>query len=571
MHPRLVVAWALLVATAATAQPYPEVQRSSFYVATRDGTRLAVDLYRPARDGQPVATPLPVIWQHTFARRLPPDQPRDTAMRHMPELARQGYVVALVDRRGMGASFGARRGYNDRTEARDAYDMTEWLARQPWSSGQVGIYGCSNTGDAALHAATLMPPSLKAVFAGCFSFSKYDGFLRGGVLANWGSGVERRVEEDLRHPPVDGPEGPALLRQAVDEHRGNTPLATMWRSMPFRDSWTDFTGSRFWLEGSAATWRDAIVRSGVALYVFGGFDDDFRREGLVAFANLAPLPRKLTLGPWSHCRNDGFDLLAEAQRFFDHTLKGIDSGLFREPAVRWHVQGAPEDQAWRRSAHWPPPESRLQRWPLLLDASGHGEHRLGAATAPIAAPGTSTTLVVPPARDCGPGRSPFAQACSQAAQGLRFTSDTLAADAELVGHPLLQLALSSSQPEPTVFAYLEALAPDGQARVLSDARLQASLRRSVRPPHDFLGLPWHRSLEEDHAPLGEGEVVTLQMALLPVSVRIPAGHRLRLVLTGADPRQRMPQAPGGTLTLHQSAARPLALQLPVLSGPSPSR
>jgi len=540
------------------AQPYSEVQRTSFYVAVRDGTRLAMDLYRPAVGGQPVATPLPVIWQGTVSRRLPPDQAPDTAIRTMPELAKQGYVVALVDRRGAGASFGARRGYNDRTEARDAYDITEWLARQPWSTGKVGVYGCSNTGDAAMHAATLMPPSLKAVFAGCFSFSKYDGFLRGGILANWGSGVERRVEEDLKNPPVDGADGPELLRQAVDDHRRNGPLAAMWRGMPFRDSWTDFTASRFWLEGSAGTYREAFVRSGVGLYVFGGFDDDFRREGLVAFANLAPLPRKLTLGPWTHCRNDGFDLRGEALRFFDHFLKGIDSGLMKEPPVRFHVRGAPEAEAWRRSESFPPPGVQPRTLALAVQGDGR-EHALGGT-----ARGSRASLAVQPPRACGNERTSQATPCPQTGLALGFDTVPLVRDTELVGHPLLRLWVSANVPEPNVFAYLESVAPDGRVTVHGEGRLKASLRRTARPPLDHLGLPWHRALEEDHQPLADGQPVELQIALLPVSVRVPAGHRLRLSITGADPRQRDLPPPGAVLTVHTGADHPSALTLPFM-------
>ena len=70
------------------------------------------------------------------------------------------------------------------------------------------------------------------------------------------------------------------------------------------------------------------------LHIFGGFDDDFRREGLVAFANLAPLKPRLTMGPWLHCRNDGLDLRGEALRFFDHFLKGA-------PAPEWMQSGIP--------------------------------------------------------------------------------------------------------------------------------------------------------------------------------------------------------------------------------------
>lgn len=565
MRPRF--ASALLAVTAvlqvaaslpALAQPYTEVQRTSFYVAVRDGTRLAMDLLRPMRDGQPVAERLPVIWQGTVSRRLPPDQAPDTAIRTMPELAKAGYVVALVDRRGAGSSFGARRGYNDRTEARDAFDITEWLARQPWSSGQVGVFGCSNTGDAAMHAATLMPPSLKAVFAGCFSFSKYDGFLRGGIHANWGSGVERRVEEDLANPPVDGPDGPELLRQAVDDHRRNGPLAAMWRGMPFRDSWSDFTASRFWLEGSAGTYREAFVRSGVGLYIFGGFDDDFRREGLVAFANLAPLPRKLTLGPWTHCRNDGFDLRGEAQRFFDHFLKGVDSGLMQEPAVRFHVRGAPPEQAWRRAGSFPPPGVQPRELALALQGDG-SSHALGGTPRSERA-----SLAVQRPRACGNERSSQATPCSQAGLGLSFDSEALPHDTELVGHPQLRLWISTRGTDANVFAYLESVAPDGRSTVHGEGRLKASLRRTVHPPLDNLGLPWHRALEEDHQPLADGQPVELHFALLPVSVRVPAGHRLRLTITGADPRERVPPASGQVITVHADARRPSVLTLPVL-------
>jgi uncharacterized protein len=558
MHRIITLCLLLAAASPALAQPYPEVQRSSFYVATRDGTRLAMDLYRPALNGRAVDTPLPVIWQGTVSRRLPPDQAPDTAMRTMPELARHGYVVALVDRRGAGSSFGARRGYNDRTEARDAFDVTEWLARQPWSTGKVGVYGCSNTGDAAMHAATLMPPSLKAVFAGCFSFSKYDGFLRGGILANWGSGVERRVEDDLRNPPVDGPEGPELLRQAVDDHRRNGPLAAMWRGMPFRDSWTDFTASRFWLEGSAGTYREAIVRSGVGVYIFGGFDDDFRREGLVAFANLAPLQRKLTLGPWTHCRNDGLDLRGEALRFFDHFLKGLDTGLMREPAVRYHVRGAPEAEAWRRSEQFPPAGG--QPLSLALSPQGAGPaHALGGS-----ARAATASLSVRAPRACGNENTSQATPCPQTGLGLQFTGEPLARDTELIGHPQLRLWLSANVPAPQVFAYLESVAPDGRVTVLGEGRLNASLRRTTRAPLDNLGLPWHRALEEAHQPLVNDQPVELHFAMLPVSVRVPAGHRLQLTVTGADPRQRQPPAAGQVLTVHADASRPSALTLPTM-------
>lgn len=540
---------------------YTQSVRTSSYLTMRDGTRLAMDLHRPAVNGQAVDTPYPVLWQHSLTRRRPPDQGDDSVTRRMPELVKHGYVVAEVERRGLGASFGARRGYNDRTEARDAFEVTQWLAAQPWSSGKVGVYGCSNTGDAAMHAASYSPPALKAVFAGCFSWSKYDGFLRGGILAQWGVGPEQPLDVQLRNAaPVDGDEDRTLLKQAIEEHRNATPLAAMWRALPFRDSWSDIVASRFWLEGSVATHRDALLRGGAAYYIHGGWNDEFRREGLVAWANLKGMPARITIGPWLHCRNPGFNLLAEAHRFFDRWLKGIANGIDREPPLHLYAEGAPAGQAWRAYDSWPPAAATTataSRQVLTLAGSG-AAHGLGAAAG--AAANASWTLKPPGA--C-PEAGPMTQPCSQADNGLRFTSPVLASDTELTGHPLLQLWLASPQRDQHVFVYLEDLAPDGRVTVATEGRLKASLRAVQRPPYDTLGLPWPRSLEADHQPLAAGEPVLLQFDLLPLSRVFRAGHRLRLVVSGHDPRERQPGPTGHALTVFSSAERPSFITLPL--------
>lgn len=535
---------------------YTEQVRVSVYHRMRDGTRLAMDINRPAIHGKAVDLPYPVLWQHSLTRRRPPDQGDDSVTRRMPELVKYGYVVVEVERRGLGASFGARRGYNDRTEARDAFEVTEWLARQPWSSGKVGVYGCSNTGDAAMHAASLAPPSLKAVFAGCFSWSKYDGFLRGGVAAQWGVGPEQPLEDQLRNAtPVDGDEDRSLLRLAIEEHRHSTPLAAMWRSLPFRDSWSDIVASRFWLEGSAGTYRDAMQRGGAAFYIVGGWQDEFRREGLVAWANLRRNPAKVVIGPWLHCRNPGLDLLAEAHRFFDRWLKGVDNGIEREPPLHMFTVNAPAASAWQAFDAWPPPGQSAQRQVLAIGREG--EHRLAASPGPA----SSVALTVQPTAPC-PDAGALTQPCSQAERGLRFTGAALAADVEFTGHPVAQLWLASPQPDQSVFVSLEDLAPDGSSTVVTEGRLKASLRASHQPPYDYLGLPWQRRLEADHQPLSAAEPVLLKFDLLPLSRVFKAGHRLRVVVSGNDPRQRPPAPTGHAITLLSSAEKTSFIELP---------
>src|SRR3984885_13230208 len=110
---------------------YTDQIKTSFYLPMRDGVRLAVDLYRPGVGNQSAEGKFPVVWHHTFDRKSV-SAPGANASYAVPELTKYGYVVALVERRGLSASFGVRRGYNDRIEAEDAYEGNEGLARQPW-------------------------------------------------------------------------------------------------------------------------------------------------------------------------------------------------------------------------------------------------------------------------------------------------------------------------------------------------------------------------------------------------------------------------------------------------------
>ncbi len=331
-----------------SAQLYQEVAINSQYITVRDGTRLAATIYRPAINGKADTKPWPVIWEGTTSRgRRNPDgsitygameahPSTPGGLKAMTDLVKFGYVVVNVERRGLGASMGTMRGYHDWTETLDAYDVTEWLAQQPWSNGRIGIYGCSNTGEAAMHSPIAMPPHLRAVFAGCFSWNKFDGFYRGGILANWGTGPQSApMAEGLAFIPVDEDKDESLLREALREHERQTNLLALWKSMPFRDSWSDLVSSRFWLEGSVSTYQALIERTGIGIYMFGGFNDDFRREQIFAYINLHN-PSKLLIGPWQHCRYEGFDLVTERLRFFDYWLKDIDNGIMKEPPVYYH-------------------------------------------------------------------------------------------------------------------------------------------------------------------------------------------------------------------------------------------
>jgi putative CocE/NonD family hydrolase len=508
--------------------------RQSLYVPVRDGTRLAVSVLRPARDGVLVTEPQPVVFAFTPYRARYRDAtgrtsgptvvsgPADAA------LLEGGYVLAIADVRGKGASFGARRGFQDRTEALDGHDLVQWLAGQPWSSGQVGMYGCSYLGGSALQVATTAPPALRAIVAGATDLDKFAFVRKGGVTAQFNTRPDEPLSDDLMSLPVDGDVDRGLLHEAVAEHARNTPMAPLWYSMPFRDSLSPLTESRFWEEVGPYTYLDTLKRSGVAAYFWGNWRDEPTAQMILAAENL---DARLLLGPGSHCAQPpGFDFVAEVKGHFDEHLRGV-TPEDTPPRVTWWLEGAGEGENWRRGDTWPGIDPSRQTWYLAQDSESETP-RLQLD------PAGTTRSEFQVDYNVGAGEYFAFWVESQDGRGLSFTSDALGADQELVGFPVVHLSLSADQPEPVLFAYLEELAHDGSPTVVAMGRLGAAYRTTGQAPYDTLGLPWHTGRSSDHAPLEASRDVSLDFALTPASRVIPAGHRLRLVVTGADPRQR---------------------------------
>jgi putative CocE/NonD family hydrolase len=545
------------------AAAFSEQHVGSFYLPMRDGTRLAVTVARPAVNGAPAPGRFPVIWHHSLSATQEAADgtgPRAAGFRSIPELTRYGYVVVQVARRGNGQSFGTRRGYHDRNETQDAYEIVEWLAAQPWSTGSVGMYGCSNTGDAAVQALTVRPPHLKAVFAGCFSWNKYDAFRRGGIFAQWGTGPTRTIEQDMAVKPVDGDEDKKLLRRAVEEHQRAASLFELWKGMPFRDSWSPLVSSPFWSEGSVSSYADQMRQSGVPLYVVGGWRDELRDQGLIAFLNISG--SRILIGDWMHCQNDGFALVEEAHRFFDRHLKGVDTGMDREPPIHYFTVGAGAGAAgeWRSATAWPLPEARAASYFLTRSGLQPGARSGGPLSASFA---VDYRVACP---DAGSGST--VQPCHVAGSGLSFPSRPLAADVEMTGHPIADLWIAASASDANIFLYVEDVAPDGTVRVVTEGRLKASLRRLAQAPWRLPGLPWHRAYEEDAHPLEPGKPARLQFDVMPSSWVFRKGHRIQLTVTGSDHRERARDEPpvAPRITVLSDREHPSLVTLPIVPG-----
>jgi hypothetical protein len=512
----------------ATAE-FDGVERSSFYIPMRDGTKLAADLFRPTRHGKVVEGPFPTVWMHTpYNRRVYRGGPAaERYPGYAQGLVKYGYNVAVVDFRGLFASYGRNTAYN-RGEwvdaARmDAYDVTEWFARQPWSTPRIGMWGCSATGGSQMQAASTRPPSLKAIIPMSAEFDAYPFAVLGGVSSAAPSAAPGAPAEgrDAQAVAVDGPQGAAMLAEAIAQHANNIESAG---PAPFRDSVSQALGETWWVKSSPSTYVDALKASGIGVYAVANWDEAGTRHGAFLTANNLP-NAKLLVGPSTHCNwsdvkaTTGFDLLTEELRFYDYWLKGVQNGVMQEAPVTYFTYNTPSERQWRTSASWPLKQE--VRTDFFFGEGSLQAKATAKAADPVTvgAPAGGNVVSVEASKD-----------------GVLYQTDVLSADLQVTGHPVMRLWVRSDRPDVDVTARLEDVAPDGTVTSPQMiGRLRASQRALAKAPYNALGLPWHSHRSVDAQPLAKGRPQELAFEMLPVSYVFKAGHRLRVRLTFTEP------------------------------------
>ncbi|MFL6196678.1 MAG: CocE/NonD family hydrolase [Thermoanaerobaculia bacterium] len=541
--------------------------RSSQYVTMRDGTRLAVDVVRPTYRGRVETARLPVVWSHTRYQRTLWDEGEIISIMEqfewLPEVLRHGYVVAAADCRGCGASFGRYLGMFSDKETDDAYEITEWLAAQPWSNGKVGMYGRSYLTMTQYMAAGRKPPHLKAIFPEVGGMDLYELIYRGGIfhgpfVENW-TYLVKELDVDKPALPVDEDRDRSLLKAAVEQHRTNRNTAMLYAGLPFRDS-VDASGVQVFRDWTPITYLPQMRESGVAVYHLGGWYDRYVRDQAILFRNLGNA-QKLTIGPWTHTQADRLDFAAEHLRWWDYWLKGTDNGVMRDAPVHYYVMTAPGQGEWRSAPTWPLPGERRTAYYF-------GPQTLGA-TAPEAAGRDERTVdytasITPNPRWTLIRKHP--ELSANDAKGLSYTTPPLTAPVEITGHPVAHLWVSSSAADGDFFVYLEQVDETGASHYVSEGMLRASNRATADPGYDMIGLPYHRGNRADRQPLKPGEPVELVIDLYPVSQVFAAGHRIRVTVTGADQANaRTPRLdPPPRMTVYREPGRASYVELPVI-------
>lgn len=540
---------------------------SSQYVEMRDGTKIAIDIYRPKdkTTGEVITEPLPVLWMHTPYNRRWNDREQtkmtvDEYAGSASSLVKYGYVVATADFRGLFASYGHNEG-NNRGEWQssakyDAYDITEWLAVQSWSDGNIGMWGCSATAGSVMQALTTAPPHLKAIFPMSFEFDVFDFRVPGGITGARGGVFPRNPGDptpqearDARAVPVDNDADSSRLKNAIAEHAGTVEGPGY---IPFRDSYsedfTDEASKQWWVASSPTTYMDMINKSGIPIYMAVNWDEGNTKPGPFFAFNNFKTPNKFLMGPGVHCdwntafEATGFDIVTEELRFFDYWLKGIDNGIMDEDPVYYYTYNAAEGAEWSTAKAWPLPNEKRVNFFL-------GEGKLSAAAPDEQDAKDQTTVSYDRDSDGG---------------ALIYETAPLEKDVKVTGHPTINLWVSSSAEDGDFIATIYDVAPDGTKTSYNFyGQLRASMRKVAEPPYNYLGLPWHPGREADVIPLVPGELTELEIAILPLSMIFKQGHKIQLeisfVTRGTPPLDSAP-----AISIYRDANHFSFLTLPIV-------
>ena len=584
--------------------------------------RLAADIYLPASNGARVAEKLPVILERT-----PYDKRTEANQAKSRWFAQRGYVVVQQDVRGRYESEGVFTKYTG--EGPDGYDTIEWIAAQPWCDGKVGMMGTSYLAHVQMAAAVLNPPHLACMYLNCGGF--YNGYAssirQGGALElkqltwAWSQGAQSPAAQT--NPVIKSALSQANLRDWMSRlplKRGHSPLTHLPEYEGYLlEMWENSVYNDYWKQAgiNAQEYYDNI--SDVPTVHQGGWFDPYALSTTSHFPHWKRAKKAaelLVMGPWTHgsatmdrtysgdvdfgpeaplSGNLADDFNTLTLQWFDRWLKGVETGVDREPPVWIFTMGGGDGRKnaegrmnhggrWRKETSWPLDRTRYSEHYLHADgglnrakpseAESSSSYRFDPLS-PVPTIGGNISsgagVIIEGAYDqterpdfygC---KAPYLPLASRH-DVLVFQTEPLAADIEVTGPITVNLWVSSTARDTDVTAKLVDVAPPsedyplGFAMNLCDGILRARFR---------MGFEKEELMEP-------GTVYPLTFPLYPTSNLFKAGHRLRVDISSSNfprfdvnPNTGGPQGvPGPTMpadnTLYHDAARPSHIVLPII-------
>lgn len=509
-------------------------------IPMRDGARLKADVFRPRGAGK-----YPVIINIGPYQKdkhwVPPADLEEKDNPYMNWEAvnplwwiPRGYIAARVDGRGSGKSPGQTDPFSLQ-EAIDFYDAIEWAARQPWSNGKVGTLGISYYAMTQWLVASLKPPSLKAMIpwegaADMYrDFAYHGGIFCFGFVSNW-------YNNHMAHHLLGKPQ----------EYNPDT-FAKHWLWHYMRDSLD--TGC---FHGRQALWENIDI----PLYTVGNWSGMglHLRGNTEAFVRAKSKHKKLRIHSGTHYHPFyAEEARTDQLRFFDHWLKGKDTGLMKEPPVKLLIRtGGGKNYQWRYENEWPLARTRWTKFflrPVRQNARQGDSVEGRLATTPpknrdsvtYSASGTTKAGVA------SASWTSTALAGSLPRMGVSFETEPLPAATEITGPINLVLWVSSSTEDMDIFATLRNIGRDGkdvwevgqQQQPVPVAK--GWLRVSHRKLDKKLSLPYRPyHTHDERQPLKPGQIVQVEVEVWPTCMVFAKGHRIRLDI---EPRDGVGSAP----------------------------
>jgi putative CocE/NonD family hydrolase len=562
---------------------YQDVAVSSRYVTMRDGVRIAVDVMLPK--DLPPATKIPALMSFTRYWRAQEKGQPDNLQKFFVS---HGYALIIVDVRGTGASFGIWSRPWSKDEVKDYGEVVDWVVAQPWSDGKVGAFGNSYGGNSALHFAALNHPAVKAVLPRHYEFDEFtDVPFPGGVVNEWmiktWDDSNHQLDRGAGVKPVDADADRSLLRQAVGEHEKNIDLYKVAQQVTFRDDRLSLSGdSAITMDDIGVHSRRAeIERSKVPINAWGGWFDAGTADAVIKSFLTLSNPQRAVIGAWNHgasqnaspyfsANSQRISIMFEWLRFFDRHLKGIDTGISSGKALFYYTMG---EERWKVTNTWPVAGTNNVRLYMA------GDNALSAST-PTADAGADTYKVD---FESGTGEKNrwrtqlggpvvYPDRAAEDRRLLTYTSAPLTEDTEITGYPVVNLYVTSTHQDGAFFVYLEEVDESGKVTYLTEGQLRAVHRKIAKdaPPY-ATPVPYHTFNRRDALPLVPNEVAELKFALLPTSVLIKKGRRLRVAIAGHDKSvfARIPADGAPVISVARNKHHASFISLPVVRNPPP--
>lgn len=538
---------------------YPVTAEYDLALSLPDGTTLLADRFAPQSAG---AFP-------TILVRTPYGRPSEQGLFGLPAqfvyelFAERGYNVVVQSVRGRFRSGGEFVPFVN--EAADGRVTLEWLSRQPWFNGALGLWGASYVGYVQWAVAADAPPYVRAmvpmitsarfsrifVHQGAFAL---DTALRWSYLVNVMEGAGGRFDLAAARRVADVNYGPQIATALDHLPIREADCAVLGRPIPYYRDWVDH------LDGDDAYWQSidhkaGLTRSTAPVHLIAGWYDLFLQAQLADYAALLAAGRApyLTIGPYTHSSTAIVGTgLQEGLAWFAAYLKD-DQSLLRRRPVRVYLMGAHE---WHEMDYWPPPAHTTRHYL-------HAQGRLAATPPPHHTPFNRYWYnpAEPVPTVGGPLLNPQAgphdnRALEARPDVLTFTSDPLADNVDVIGPVRLELYVRSSLSTADFFGRLCDVYPDGRSRNVCEGL--------------FRVVPGAGEEQADGS-------LRIEIDMWATAQRFRRGHCIRLqVSSGSHPRWSRnlgtgdPVATGTRMaiaeqTIYHDAHHPSALVLPIVT------